>query len=68
MYNIGVRVDHGTFHGIKMATNHNFVCERQLNLGLKIPLNEWGVVGTVYQSSHRRKPLNSQDIVLVVEG
>jgi hypothetical protein len=68
MYNIGIRINHGTFHGVKLVTNHNFLCINRINIGTKVPLKGWGSVGEVYQCVPRSREATQEDLFLNIEG
>lgn len=64
MYNIGIRINHGTFRGAKLVTNHNFVSQKPRNIREKIFIVPWGCHGEVYQCTGRTKPVTCEDILL----
>jgi hypothetical protein len=66
MYNIGIRISHGTFQGVNLVTNHNFVSLTHFNPGDIVPLNALGVVGEVYQVTNRYREITGADIFLNV--
>ena len=61
MYNISVRINHGTFHGIPLITNHNLVSSKFQRIGKRILLPEWDVIAEVYQCAGRTRPIEPTD-------